>query len=197
MLNEHNDVLCSATAQAEEEEFHDAAESEDSVESDVEMEEEAEGDDVDDESESHESQEDLDNAEMSEITLTHVGSYYFNAANKDAERKLMKYKVAMEGPDRELWKVAVHEEKNRFDKYETIKQVPRSSVPKHCPILDSMWTMKKKSDGTFRARLNLCGSKQIDGEHYMKIPEGWKKQYPQDTVLKVDYEDHIGAICKG
>ena len=33
-------------------------------------------------------------------------------------------------------------------------------------FLDSKWVMKKKSNGTLRARLTARGFKQIDGEHY-------------------------------
>jgi hypothetical protein len=28
------------------------------------------------------------------------------------------------------------------------------------------WTMKLKSNGTWRSRLNACGYKQVDGSHY-------------------------------
>ena len=32
--------------------------------------------------------------------------------------------------------------------------------------MSSTWAMKKKSNGTHRARMNLRGFEQIEGEHY-------------------------------
>ena len=33
-------------------------------------------------------------------------------------------------------------------------------------VLSSTWTMKKKSNGTYGARMNMSKYEQIDGEHY-------------------------------
>ena len=45
--------------------------------------------------------------------------------------------------------------------------MPIDQVPKGEKIITSAWVMKKKSDGVFRARVNVRGGyEQIDGEHY-------------------------------
>jgi hypothetical protein len=44
--------------------------------------------------------------------------------------------------------------------------LPREKVHKDARIMDGTWACKKKSNGVFRARLNLRGFKQIDGEHF-------------------------------
>ena len=44
--------------------------------------------------------------------------------------------------------------------------VPMNDVPAGAKILSSTWAMKKKANGTKRARLNARGFEQVDGEHY-------------------------------
>ena len=39
-------------------------------------------------------------------------------------------------------------------------------MPKEAKVLTSTWVMKKKSNGTFRARVNARGYEQIEGIHY-------------------------------
>ena len=39
-------------------------------------------------------------------------------------------------------------------------------MPEAAKILTSTWAMKKKANGTFRARLNARGFEQVDGEHF-------------------------------
>ena len=39
-------------------------------------------------------------------------------------------------------------------------------MPAGAKVLTSTWAMKKKSNGTFRARINGRGYEQIDGQHY-------------------------------
>ena len=53
-----------------------------------------------------------------------------------------------------------------MQKYGVFKIVPKSGVKEKVTFLDSKWVMKKKSNGTLRARLTARGFKQIDGEHY-------------------------------
>jgi hypothetical protein len=50
-------------------------------------------------------------------------------------------------------------------KSKVFKPVPRSGVDKK-DLIDSTWSIKKKSDGTYRARMVARGFKQIDGIHY-------------------------------
>jgi hypothetical protein len=53
-----------------------------------------------------------------------------------------------------------------MEKHKVFQVTPRDEVPKGAKILTSTWVMKKKADGTFRARGNARGYEQIDGEHY-------------------------------
>ena len=82
------------------------------------------------------------------------------------ELHVMKYDEAMRGSDKHQWTQAVKEEFDRMNKHGVFEVVKASVVPKEAKVLTSTWAMKKKSNGTFRARLNARGYEQIDGEHY-------------------------------
>jgi len=82
------------------------------------------------------------------------------------ELHVMKYDEAMKTDEAEEWHDAVEEEYNRFEKYKVFKAAPPEEVPKGAKILSSTWAMKKKANGTKRARLNARGFEQIDGVHY-------------------------------
>lgn len=82
------------------------------------------------------------------------------------ELKPLKYKEAMAGPDKKNWELAVEEEKVRFETTKAVEARSRGSLPPGTKIMDSTWACKKKSNGVFRARLNLRGFRQIDGVHY-------------------------------
>ena len=95
-----------------------------------------------------------------------VGASLGGGFENTAELKPMKYDQAMAGPDKHHWEKAVVEEFERFQKHQAVEAVPRGKVPMNTRIMDSTWACKKKSNGTFRARLNLRGFKQVDGEHF-------------------------------
>ncbi len=82
------------------------------------------------------------------------------------ELHVMKYKEAMKTPDKPHWIKGVNEEHERFKKHKVFKAVPRSQVPPRHKILTSTWAMKKKANGTYRARLNARGYEQVPGKHY-------------------------------
>jgi hypothetical protein len=46
------------------------------------------------------------------------------------------------------------------------KPVLKSLLPPRTKIIDSVWAMKKKSNGTLRGRINVRGFKQVKGQHY-------------------------------
>jgi hypothetical protein len=46
------------------------------------------------------------------------------------------------------------------------RAVPKKDVPKDIKFMSSTWAMNKKSNGTYRARLNARGYEQVDGIHY-------------------------------
>jgi hypothetical protein len=68
--------------------------------------------------------------------------------------------------DAPKWKIGVKEEYEKLVKHGVFKLVKRNEVPSDAKILTSTWVMKKKSNGTFRARINGRGYEQVDGEHY-------------------------------
>ena len=83
-----------------------------------------------------------------------------------SELHLMKYDEAMSKPDKDKWKKGVEEELQRMLKSKVFKAVPKSKVPPGAKILTLTWAMKKKANGTYRARINARGFEQIEGEHY-------------------------------
>ena len=66
----------------------------------------------------------------------------------------MKYDEAMVGPDADKWFDAAEEEHDRMVKHEVFKAVPPDKVPECAKVFNSTWEMKKKANGTYRARLN-------------------------------------------
>ena len=82
------------------------------------------------------------------------------------ELKVLKYDEAMASADSEDWQEAVDEEHRKFSAYKIWKPVPKTEVPQGAKILTSTWAMKKKANGTFRARLNGRGFEQVKGVHY-------------------------------
>ena len=78
----------------------------------------------------------------------------------------MKYKDAMETKDKVKWKQTVKEEYDSFVKHKVFKPVKRKDVPKYAKVMTTTWAMKKKSSGRYRARCNMRGYEQRDGEHF-------------------------------
>ena len=81
------------------------------------------------------------------------------------ELRVMKYNEAMK-IDREGWTKAVQEEHQRMVDKKVWTPVKIADLSKDAKIMTSTWAMKKKSNGTLRARINARGYEQIDGEHY-------------------------------
>jgi hypothetical protein len=128
--------------------------------------------------------------EAGEITLTKAEESYYNAMTgfnfiegggfeiaaigaglgggfeNTSELHVMKFPEAMSGNDAVNWQKAVDEEHERMKKMAVWKAVLKEEIPKHAKVLTSTWAMKKKSNGTYRARLNARGYEQVDGEHY-------------------------------
>jgi hypothetical protein len=72
----------------------------------------------------------------------------------------------MKGPDKDKWEKAVFEEHQRMAKNQFWRAVPKKDVPKNAKVMSSTWAMKKKSNGTYIARLNARGYEQVYGIHY-------------------------------
>jgi hypothetical protein len=82
------------------------------------------------------------------------------------ELHLMKYDEAMKSLDDDEWKQAVKEEYERMVENVVWTPVQNSDVASDAKIITSTWAMKKKSNSTFRARLNGRGFEQVPGIHY-------------------------------
>ena len=82
------------------------------------------------------------------------------------ELKVMKFNEAMQSKDKEQWLKAVDEEYERFNKYNVFKAVKRDEVPEGAKVISTTWAMKKKASGAYRARMNMRGFEQKEGEHY-------------------------------
>ena len=83
-----------------------------------------------------------------------VGAGLGGRFESTTELHVMKYKNAMQTPDKEKWKNAVKEEHTRMEKHGVWIPVRKESIGPEAKILTSTWAMKKKSNGKFRARLN-------------------------------------------
>ena len=78
----------------------------------------------------------------------------------------MTYKEAMASVDKDQWDVAVKEEHDKMKKYNVFRVVNRKDLPPGTKLFDSTWAMKKKADGSYRARNAIRGFMQQDGKHF-------------------------------
>jgi hypothetical protein len=62
--------------------------------------------------------------------------------------------------------------------------IDKKQVPKGAKVIDSTWAMKKKSNGTYRARINERGFHQVAGIHY-----------DSDSILALVTNDATIRIC--
>ena len=93
-----------------------------------------------------------------------VGAGLADCLGHTTELHVMKFKAAMKTKDREKWIKAVEDEYQRFVKAGVFKVLREK--PSWAKELTSTWAMKKKANGTFRARCNARGYEQVDGQHY-------------------------------
>jgi hypothetical protein len=80
------------------------------------------------------------------------------------ELHVMNYNEAIKS-GKDKWDYAVKEEHDRMTSNKVWKAVPIDKIPEGTKIMTSAWAMKKKSNGTYRARINARGFEQVDGEH--------------------------------
>jgi len=65
------------------------------------------------------------------------------------ELHVMKFKDAMESPDRDKWKLAIKEEHERMVKNNVWTPVKLTNLPFDSKLLTTTWAMKKKANGQF------------------------------------------------
>jgi Reverse transcriptase (RNA-dependent DNA polymerase). len=82
------------------------------------------------------------------------------------ELHVMTYKEAVTGPEQPYWLKAIEEERDRMMEHAVWKPIDKKQIPRGAKIIDCTWAMKKKSNGTYRARVNARGFKQVAGKHY-------------------------------
>jgi Reverse transcriptase (RNA-dependent DNA polymerase) len=104
--------------------------------------------------------------EMGCVSLGLVGAGLRGGFQDTGELHLMKYDQAMNSKDKKSWGKVVDEEHGRMEKYKVFKAVKKNTLPKKAKVLSSTWEMKKKSNGTYCARVTARGYEQINGIHY-------------------------------
>jgi hypothetical protein len=103
----------------------------------------------------------LDDEKKTMDEIAGVGAGIGGGFVTTTELHVMKYDAAMESPDAAQWKKAVEDEHDRMVNNNVWIPVPKSNVPQEAKVLTSTWAMKKKANGTFRARLNCRGFEQV------------------------------------
>src|SRR5687767_15823172 len=100
---------------------------------------------------------DKEERNIEELGAVGVGDNYDNTQ----ELKVVKFKDAMASKDKEGWMKAVTTEHDKFTKYKVWEPVNREDVPKDAKVLTTTWAIKKKSNGTFRARMKARGLSRL------------------------------------
>jgi hypothetical protein len=93
--------------------------------------------------------------EINEVGL--VGAGIGGGFERTGELKVRKYKEAMASPDKIKWEQGVDAEHEKLITCQVFEPVDVNEVPQDAKILNSKWVMKKKADGTYRARLTARG----------------------------------------
>ncbi len=103
---------------------------------------------------------------MQNLEFANVGAGVGGGFDNTKELKVMNYKEAINGPDGVRWKAEVENEYQQMLTNKVFKVVLRKDLPTGMKIINSVWAMKKKSNGTLRGQMNARGFKQVEGQHY-------------------------------
>ncbi len=100
---------------------------------------------------------------LAEYTL--VGADIGGSFNNTEELRVMNFKRAMASNDKAKWMAAIKEKHDHMPKNNVWKAVivKKFNIPQDAKILTSTCGMKKKADGTYRARMVAPGYELIDG----------------------------------
>ncbi len=98
--------------------------------------------------------------------FANVGAGVGGGFKNTKELKVMNYKEAVNGPDGVRWQAEVENEYQRMVANKVFEVVLRKDLPVGTKIIDSIWAMKKKSNGTLCGQMNARGFKQVEGQHY-------------------------------
>jgi Reverse transcriptase (RNA-dependent DNA polymerase)/Zinc knuckle len=138
-----------------------------------------------------------------EFTTIGTDGYYENALAgviedeiiSTEEYHVMNYNRAMSSKDRQKWIHAVKEEHDRMVNANVWTAVDRHEINDSDKILTTTWAMKKKPNGTFRARINARGFEQIDGLHYNS--SNTAAPVTNDTTIRIIFTLAVLADWKG
>ena len=119
-----------------------------------------------------------DDPEQQKHELGLVGAGLGEGIADTCELKVLRYKEAMERPDKAKWDESVGEEHQQMEDNGVFDAMPITQVPVDADVIDSTWAMKKKASGVYRARLAARGFKQRAGVSYD----------PSDIMSPVVYE---------
>ena len=103
---------------------------------------------------------------MQTSEFANVGAGVGGGFENTKELKVMNYKEAINGPDGVRWQAEVENEYQRMVANKVFEVVLRKDLQAGTKIIDSVWAMKKKSNGTLRGRMNARGFKQVEGQHF-------------------------------
>jgi hypothetical protein len=104
--------------------------------------------------------------ELDELGL--VGAGIGGGFVNTSELHVMRFNEAMLTGDEKEWNKAVNQEHDCMVDQKAWIAKDRDKIPVNEKVLTNTWAMKKKASGTYRARLNAPGFKQIPGVHYDK-----------------------------
>jgi hypothetical protein len=103
---------------------------------------------------------------MQTLEFDNVGAGVGGGFENSKELKVMNYNKAVNGPDGVHWQAEVENEYQQMVTNKVFKVVLRNDLQAGTKIINSVWAMKKKSNGTLRGRMNARGFKQVEGQHY-------------------------------
>ena len=97
-----------------------------------------------------------------------VGAGLGGGFQNTTELHVMTYDQAMNQADWAEWVQSVDKEHERMVTNRVFRPMHIDDIPEWATVLTTTWAMKKKANGTYRARMVARGFEQIDGEHYDK-----------------------------
>jgi hypothetical protein len=103
---------------------------------------------------------------MHNSEFANIGAGVGGGFENTKELKVMNYKEVVNGPDGMRWQAEVENKYQRMVTNKVFEVGLRKDLPAGTKIIDSVWAMKKKSNGTMRGQMNARGFKQIKGQHY-------------------------------
>lgn len=96
-----------------------------------------------------------------------VGAGIGGGFQDTSDLKVMKLQQVMVSKNRVKCLQAMEEELHWMWKHKVVwTQFKLQDIRRGIKSLNTMWAMKKKSNGTYQAKINARGFKQVDGQHY-------------------------------